>query len=100
MKCCNYDENCPEWTVIKNKFILIDDWNDYLVCDLEYVDSMFIFNTTKCKNTNGIEIKYKNQNDNEFYVAMTQKQYDELLKSWDKFKKKNKKMFEEENEDE
>ena len=94
--CCNYDEHCPEWTVIKNKLIIVDDWNDYLVCDLDRVDDMFCCCVTECKNTNGIEIDYTDNDQNHFIIAMVQKQFKQLIKDWEKFYNKNKKMFEEE----
>jgi len=96
MKCCNYDEKCPEWQVIKGIFVLIDDWNHYMVLPLPEVDN-YLKSAEIMLNSNGIFL-YGDWNDmdegKDIYI--TKDQYDKLCKQWDEFKKKNKKLFEEE----
>lgn len=104
MKCCNYDERCPEWTVIKNKFILVDDWNNTIYMNLGEVDDILpqaIFKS----NARGVIINKINteglypgdlvDNKSLLSVYMTKTQYNDLVNQWKKFKKKNKKLFEE-----
>jgi len=94
--CCNYDQNCPEWTVIKNKFILVDDWNTCVSQELENVD-MWLDYADKCKNANGVKLQnsYLNESGNLIYISakMTQDQLEKLKKDWAKWKKDNSKFF-------
>jgi hypothetical protein len=89
MKCCNYDEHCPEWTVLKNKFIIVDDWNNIKALDLEYVDT-FLSGAYFEHNSKGVKLFYPN---NYSSIHLTRTQYNDLLKQWAKYKKKNKKLF-------
>ncbi|NCC71340.1 hypothetical protein EOM09_07205 [bacterium] len=92
--CCNYDQRCPEWTVIKNKFIIVDDWNETLECNLNDVDEILNeFNNSK--NASGTYLIISINNSFR-HIHMQKNQLEKLKKDWADFKKKNPKLFKEE----
>ena len=83
--------NCPEWTVVKNKFIMVDDWNASIIINLCDVDSV-ITSAIYEPNAAGVILYHATYTD--FYkVVMTKDQLKQFVKDWQKFNKKNTKLL-------
>jgi hypothetical protein len=96
MKCCNYDQNCPEWTVLKEKFIITDDYGNIEIFSLSLIDEIL----SSSKNSMNLTVD-KNDPDKLYSlygtkIKMTKQQFEALKEQWSEYKSNNKELFKKE----
>jgi len=79
--------NCPEWVVLKNKFIIVDDWNKVAFIDLQRVDD-YLLGANFSANASGVTLCFPYTEQHR--IDLTKTQFDKLKKDWAKYKKENK----------
>lgn len=85
--------NGPEWAVVKNKFIIVDDWNEHLVLNLNEVDD-WLESYENLPNAEGVQSNLNFCLRGNLNLAITSSQLKTLKKRWEDWKNKHKKWYE------